>query len=476
MEATLAVPALTGSDDEVPFEITEFFVSRTDIHGIIESGSDVFVRVSGYSAEELLGRPHNIVRHPDMPKAVFKLFWDMLKRNEPVCAYVKNRAKSGKHYWVVATAFPIENGYLSVRFKPSSPLLPAVEALYRDLLSVESVDGVEAAERLLGKRLSTLGFADYGSFMREMLRQEVLSRDQRCAGMRVNARLPSADASSRALEEIVSAIGGVSRNLAKLTAGSRTAASSRLTVETQGDRIFGACGKLDTISTNMSISSQKLGKEGSTLSVVAATFQHNSAGIMRHHEAIKASLERIAVLSPQITSGTFLCRLLVDMIETLSLECLAQMAASHGQAIGERTLANLRELGVLFTTLHTRVGIEERLQTEYVTLLGQVRKDLRSLRQLVLRLDLIRTGGKLEGARTLAIAERFRPFLMDMGRLIVEVEAPVAASELETAELSERCDAIARGLREVAHLLDESGVILTSVLNSVGPAVEKKAG
>lgn len=98
--------------------------STTDAKGIILSGNDVFVRVSGFSADELYGQPHNIIRHPDMPRAAFALLWANLKKEQPFAAYVKNMAKDGSYYWVFMVAVPTgDNQFLSIRFKPSSPLL-----------------------------------------------------------------------------------------------------------------------------------------------------------------------------------------------------------------------------------------------------------------------------------------------------------------------------------------------------------------
>src|SRR4051812_39423368 len=95
-------PSPPGSTEQ-PFEVDELFFSATDRKGIITSGNSVFVRVSGYGRDELVGRAHNLVRHPDMPRAVFQVLWDYLEAGRPIAAYVKNLAKNGNPYWVVAT-------------------------------------------------------------------------------------------------------------------------------------------------------------------------------------------------------------------------------------------------------------------------------------------------------------------------------------------------------------------------------------
>ena len=113
----------------------QFIYSTTDTQGIITSVNDAFVEVSGFSREELIGQPHNMVRHPDMPEAAFADMWADLKAGRPWCGLVKNRRKDGGFYWVEANASPIrENGtvvgYGSVRRRPSRTDVQAAEALY----------------------------------------------------------------------------------------------------------------------------------------------------------------------------------------------------------------------------------------------------------------------------------------------------------------------------------------------------------
>ncbi|MDR7153088.1 aerotaxis receptor [Hydrogenophaga palleronii] len=110
-------------------------VSTTDLQSHITYCNPAFVAVSGYGRDELLGQPHNLVRHPDMPQEAFRDMWETLKSGSPWSALVKNRRKNGDHYWVVANATPIvENGqavgYMSVRTKPSREQVQEAEALY----------------------------------------------------------------------------------------------------------------------------------------------------------------------------------------------------------------------------------------------------------------------------------------------------------------------------------------------------------
>src|SRR3990167_549292 len=113
-------------------------VSMTDTKGIITHCNHAFVETSGFTYEELIGQPHNLVRHPDMPPEAYKDMWQTIGRGKPWTALVKNRRKNGDHYWVQANVTPVlENGkpkgYMSVRIKPSRQDVQAAEALYAQL-------------------------------------------------------------------------------------------------------------------------------------------------------------------------------------------------------------------------------------------------------------------------------------------------------------------------------------------------------
>ena len=128
---------------ERSFGEDEIIVSKTDATGRITYANEVFLRVAGYREEEVLGQPHSIVRHPDMPRCVFKLLWNEIAAKREIFAYVKNMAKGGDHYWVFAHVTPSFDasgaviGFHSNRRQPSRRAVTAIEPLYRDLLAVE---------------------------------------------------------------------------------------------------------------------------------------------------------------------------------------------------------------------------------------------------------------------------------------------------------------------------------------------------
>ena len=160
---------------EISFADDEIIVSKTDLKGRIVYANNVFCRVSGYEESELMGQPHNLIRHPGMPRAVFKLLWDTIQGGEEIFAYVLNLARNGDSYWVfahVTPSFDAERriiGYHSNRRVPYGDAMPKVRALYGQLLAEERRHSNPRAATEAGYKLlqSTLEDAkvDYAEFV-----------------------------------------------------------------------------------------------------------------------------------------------------------------------------------------------------------------------------------------------------------------------------------------------------------------------
>ena len=144
---------------------SDFIVSKTDLKGRITYGNETFIKMSGYTEQELLNTPHNILRHKDMPAVVFQFLWQRLKEKSFINAYVKNRCKNGDYYWVFANVTasyshteeesPI--GYYSVRRAPKKSAIEVIENLYKTLLECEKKSGLQASKELLQKILNDKG-------------------------------------------------------------------------------------------------------------------------------------------------------------------------------------------------------------------------------------------------------------------------------------------------------------------------------
>lgn len=120
--------------------------SKTDLNGIITHASRSLADISGFSVDELIGQPHNILRHPDMPDSVYYLMWQSIKAGEEFFGMVKNRCKNGNHYWVMTrVAALLDNGtpigYSSARFTPNADLIPAWEELFTRMRDAEHASG-----------------------------------------------------------------------------------------------------------------------------------------------------------------------------------------------------------------------------------------------------------------------------------------------------------------------------------------------
>lgn len=128
---------------ERSFGADELIVSKTDRRGVITYANDVFLRVGAYSLDEVIGQPHNLIRHPEMPRAVFHLLWDTISRGHELFAYINNLAADGAHYWVLAHVTPSVDergtivGYHSNRRRPSPGALAQIRPLYAALLAEE---------------------------------------------------------------------------------------------------------------------------------------------------------------------------------------------------------------------------------------------------------------------------------------------------------------------------------------------------
>lgn len=140
-------PQILPTGREVRFGDDEIIVSKTDPKGRLTYVNRSFMTIAGYDESELLGKPHNIIRHPDMPRSVFRYLWDTIQAGREVFAYVKNMTRSGDHYWVFAHVTPTFGpdgaivGFHSNRRSPDRDAIAKIEPLYAALRAAESQHG-----------------------------------------------------------------------------------------------------------------------------------------------------------------------------------------------------------------------------------------------------------------------------------------------------------------------------------------------
>ena len=151
-------------NEEIALDPKRYIVSETDAKGTITYCNDYFVQVSGYSREEMLGKKHHIIRHPDMPKILIKLMSQRVKNGQNINAVIKNMAKDGRNYWVFtefATRKDLDTheviGYTASRKAASKHVVEVVSSLYAKLLEIEKNQGVAASEVYLNRFLKEKG-------------------------------------------------------------------------------------------------------------------------------------------------------------------------------------------------------------------------------------------------------------------------------------------------------------------------------
>lgn len=173
----LTVERPTPIDKEVGWNKSQVVISETDVYGRITNVNDVFCNVCGYSPDEMIGQPHSIIRHPDMPKLVFKLLWDNLKVGNNFIGVIKNLAKSGEYYWVI-TDFEMRRDatgnithYIARRKSvPKAVIENYVAPLYETLLKLEKVGGMELSSRFFKNYLAKQG-KDYIDFIIDVMNE-----------------------------------------------------------------------------------------------------------------------------------------------------------------------------------------------------------------------------------------------------------------------------------------------------------------
>lgn len=440
-------------DGERAFSLDELFFSTTDERGVIRSGNAVFARVSGYPLAELCGRPHSLVRHPDMPRVVFKLLWDYLKAGKTIAAYVKNMAADGRHYWVIATAASIDGGYISVRFKPSSPIFPKIAAVYGELLEIEMrieekgrpiAEAMAASGKRLGEILASLGFESYDAFMNAFLPLEIKSRNDR-----LSTRGAPADAFRHADPELSLAgrrIDALAAALRGLFDGLGAFADLNQELCAKAEFLLGLATEISLVSTNALVSAKRIGDAGLALSVVADILGKSTETGAALVRVINEGIARIVDILRSLATDVAVSSLQIEAAEFFAREVAA--GAESGVSAKAEDLANMSDL-----TECVEIGMR-RLSKRLVELelaLPRTSGDIEAFTEILRTLEMIHVTGKIEAER-LAHAGAFRG-LFDA---VVE-RVTVAKSEMA------RCAAVIFDTRARLRAFDQRATLETAV-------------
>lgn len=394
------------------FRVNEMFFSTTDRKGVIRSGNDVFVRISGYERTELVGSPHNIIRHPAMPRAVFRLIWDHLLAGAPVAGFVKNLAKDGRYYWVVAYLTPIEGGFLSIRFKPTSALLPAVEAIYREMIAGENdhearggdrKEGMRAAEQRLLAALRRHGFDNYDLFMRAMLHDELKSRDAQLSAQRLRLfpeTLP-AGAADEALRASLVAIHTSSRQayaqIDTLYAQLDEFAVLNEKLRDKSAFILGLTKDFRFIAFNAALRAARLGEEGRSLGVIAEYLGGASESTTRTVAELTNQIGAILGKLRTVTFNLAAARLQIEMVMSFCAELALGRADDRGVAAA--TADRCRMIEDLQRAFASTIDLGVKALLELEEELDGLAAHAEEMRRKALTLQVAQVGGLVEAQR-----------------------------------------------------------------------------
>ena len=379
---------------ESPFEYNELFFSITDPKSTITYANDVFVRISKYEVDEVVGQLHKLIRHPDMPRSVFFEFWEHLKQNKPVAAYIKNMAKDGSYYWVMALAFPCDGGYLSVRLKPGSDLFKTVKDIYKTVLDHEKKQesvtdkksGMNSSHDLLISELKKIGFSSYDEFMWNALQNEMEHREfilesngdlNKHSGEYVPKDLLKMEV---VLRELVLELGQLRQIHTSLIDHS--------------DYILNLSRTVLLLSKNAQISSAKLDQQDRSISVVAENMGEQSMDGETHLIKMQNNIFELSELIGGLNFNIISSKLQAEMTKYFLTEINETDSATDNQLIPQN-----KALELLYNAfLPTIYDISSDLG-KLPDALRQLLNDVREIERFLLVLRFIHIKGKVEIAR-----------------------------------------------------------------------------
>jgi aerotaxis receptor len=329
-------------EDRVPLQTTtptgvervvqpdDLLFSTTDGKGIIRTANSAFVRVSGFTLDELVGSPHHIVRHPDMPGGVFHVLWERILGGQPATAYLQNMARDGSHYWVFATVIPLRDGFLSVRMAPRGPLFDVAKRVYREVAAFERASqrvGIERARAAgegageLREMMRAQGFDGYEAFLAEALPSEVAGRARNVA---TTLRRPGATGT---LADILGAVralddelAGVVDRLDAYRALATSLSSASTTMLDATHRLRGAVAAARAGSAAVAASAPALGS-------IAEAMARRCDQTVATLESLVEDLGAARALVHGLRSRIALARLHNDMVATFACEVVDGAAA-----------------------------------------------------------------------------------------------------------------------------------------------------
>lgn len=389
------------------------------------AGNETFIRISGYSKEEMIGSPHNIIRHPDMPKVVFKLLWSQIQDKKPIVAYVKNMAIDGRYYWVLATVFPAKEKYISIRIKPSSPYFQLVQEVYKQMLEVEKTGGMEASGKLLYEILNSKNFTSYDAFMIAVLTEELKCKDKELEKSNellttLTGLKASGDADNP--REYFQGLCGTSQILGdcfgKIFSKLDNFISLNAILREKSEFMLGLSRDIRILSLNAAVESARISGAGASLSVLAKEMGSYSKTSENEINKINDDIKSVAAELERVIFNVGAAKLQINMVTFFSIELLNRLAASHAPS-DDGMIEIKGNSADLLETL-------EPFAKEATVLISVVKKGLSDLTNkleqldaMVRTLELIHVNGMIEAAR---VGEDGKGFVALFNQMLKSVE------------------------------------------------------
>lgn len=460
-------------DQPRQFEIDELFFSTTNPKGIIETGNDIFVRLSGYTRRELIAQPHSIIRHPHMPRAAFQLVWAALLGGRPVAAYVKNLAKDGRYYWVLAFIAPIKGGFLSVRTKPCSKIFPVVQGVYEAMVTLENTEiaagtppkeAMAASAALLAQKLQALGYDDYEDFVaRAVVPAETKARREALSTHDHLLAIAEQNESHNSLPETLSAPWRKVRSglfqLREANDSFGVVLERAFNAITGTRRMLSEFVGIQLSAVNVSLRAARLGRHGKATMAIADFLSQATDKLREEMDALCKSLDEGRVALGGLVLEMGWSSLEVEMVLQAIDECVeAQQKKSSGDEMAVHYLGLERLVEGL-------TGTVERMTERANAFRGSLTQAVRRadwVRQHALALEAAYTGGQVESAR-LPAESQLSELLDDLGKRLSSAREAVEATQTAAGDLT-TVESITRQAQEA---LQSTGVALKALLGAL---------
>ncbi|WP_457643226.1 methyl-accepting chemotaxis protein [Persephonella sp.] len=442
---------------ESVFAPEEIFFSTTDLKGVILSGNDVFIRISKYSKEELIGSPHNIIRHPDMPKIVFKLLWDYIQSGKPIVAYVKNMAKDGSYYWVLATVMPVvdESGktveYMSIRIKPTSKFFSVIPELYAQMLEAEKEGGMEASYDILKEALGKLGYKSYDDFMKDVLVEEL--KDKREIFSRLAFSLEGSESCVLQSAQIIRKAKNLYSSIENLFSLLSRFETLKTLFSQKAESVYKIADDIRLTALNSSVESLRLGSNGAVFSVISAEMRKNSEEESKIIKQMKNLIDKNTQEIKEIMYTLSLSKLELFMFLNF-LSSIDRLEESEKKTDLKNFFLLLKSSQYFFHRLSDLIG-------ESINSLNEIDRKLKRLKLLIEELEAMYfrgliESGHMEGTNFAIIFTYVRELVAKTKENILTLEEPLVHILADESKLKNKVQTTLKELSQLERAVDSS--------------------